>query len=158
MRIKTGYLYHIKDSFFKKYDKYNLMQNHELGKARPTYFTIKDNDILWFIPLSTKVEKYQKLVHEKIRKHKVCYTILIREVLGKDVAILLQNAFPTLEKYIDHMHTIHSMPAKVNDDLKEEILLNFKRMLNMKKNGIDLFFTDIDKLKKEILEENIVKN
>lgn len=72
MRIRTGYLYHIKDEFFQKYSNYNLMQNHELGKTRPTYFTIKDKDILWFIPLSTKVVKYQKIINRKTSKYGFC--------------------------------------------------------------------------------------
>ena len=28
------------------------MTNHEGGRKRSTYFTIKDKDILWFIPLN----------------------------------------------------------------------------------------------------------
>lgn len=158
MRIKTGYLYHIKDEFFKNYPDYNLMQNHELGRTRPTYFTIKDKDILWFIPLSTKLEKYQKIVDRKIKKYGSCDTILIRKILNNDVAILIQNAFPTLEKYVDHIHTIHSLPAKVNTELKEEILINFKKMLNMKKHSIDLFFVDIDKLKEKLLDEETINS
>lgn len=158
MRVKTGYLYHIKDEFFLKFKNYNLMQNHELGKTRPTYFTIKDGNVLWFIPLSTRVSKYQKLISEKLKKHGVCYTIMIREILGKDVAILLQNAFPTLEKYIDHMHFHHSMPARVSDEVTNEILINFKRMLKMKRYGVNLFFADIDNLKEELLNEIVVKN
>ena len=158
MRIRTGYLYHIKDEFFEKYPNYNLMQNHELGRTRPTYFTIKDKNILWFIPLSTKVEKYQKIIAKKSKKYGTCNTIMIREILNKDTAILIQNAFPTLEKYIDHMHTIHSLPAKVNSELREEILVNFKKMLNMKKHSVDLFFVDIDNLKQELLNEELVKN
>ena len=39
------------------------MSNHENGHARPTYFTIRDKEILWFIPLSSKVEKYIDHVH-----------------------------------------------------------------------------------------------
>jgi hypothetical protein len=46
MEIKTGYLYHIKDEYFDAVDDDSLMQNHEKGKKRPTYFTIKDKDIL----------------------------------------------------------------------------------------------------------------
>lgn len=57
MEIKTGYIYHIKDEFFDLFNNSGLMHNYELGHARPTYFTIKDNDILWFIPLSSKVDK-----------------------------------------------------------------------------------------------------
>lgn len=36
MDIKEGYLYHIKDSFFKVVNDKELMGNHE--KGRPTYF------------------------------------------------------------------------------------------------------------------------
>ena len=65
MKVKTGYLYHIKDEYFDVVNDENLMQNHERGKKRPTYFTIKDEDILWFIPISSKVDKYQKIIAKK---------------------------------------------------------------------------------------------
>ena len=32
---------------------------------RETYFTIKDKEILWFIPISSKVNKYQKIIDKK---------------------------------------------------------------------------------------------
>lgn len=84
MKVQTGYLYHIKDEFFDVVDDENLMTNHERGKKRPTYFTIKDNDILWFIPLSSKVEKYQKIINKKIEKYGFCNTIFIRKILDED--------------------------------------------------------------------------
>lgn len=65
--IKTGYVYHIKDDFFDKINDKGLMINHENGKARPTYFTIKDRDILWFIPLSSKVFKYKLIIERKLK-------------------------------------------------------------------------------------------
>ena len=122
MKVETGYLYHIKDDFFDVVNDDNLMTNHERGKKRPTYFTIKDKDILWFIPLSSKVEKYQKIIDNKIIKHGSCNKIFIRKILEKDSAILFQNAFPTLEKYIDHVHTSNGAPAKVGSLLKFRIL------------------------------------
>ena len=184
MKVKTGYIYHIKDEFFDIVNDEKLMTNHERGKKRPTYFTIKDKDILWFIPLSSKVSKYKPIIERKIKKYGSCRsimireiaeeqsvilnavgkiniwqiidqknkkygrcdTILIREILGKDSVILLQNAFPTLEKYIDHVHLLNNgKPAKVVESLKNEILKNFKYLLKLKNNGVDLFFTDIDK-------------
>lgn len=65
MEIKTGYLYHIKDEFFKSVNDNSLMMNHEQGMKRPTYFTIKDKEILWFIPISSKVDKYQRIIDKK---------------------------------------------------------------------------------------------
>ena len=153
MEVKTGYLYHIKDEYFNVVNDDSLMQNHERGKKRPTYFTIKDNDMLWFIPISSKVDKYQKIIDKKIEKYGFCNTIIIRKLADEDAAILLQNAFPTLEKYIDHVHTIDGVPFQVPTDLQHEIRSMFKNMLALKKRGANLFFTDIDRLKEKMLEE-----
>lgn len=153
MKVQTGYIYHIKDEFFKKVNDKGLMSNHESGHARPTYFTIKDKDILWFIPLSSKIDKYQKIIDQKVQKYGNCRTIMIRKIANKDSAILLQNAFPILEKYIDHPHMLNGKPLKVVNVLKNEILDNFKYMIASKKMGLNLFFTDIDKIKKIMLNE-----
>ena len=103
--------------------------------------------------MSSKIEKYQKIIDNKILKHGTCNTIFIRKILEKDSAILFQNAFPTLEKNIDYVHTYNGVPAKVIDLLKEEILNNFKYLLKLKERGINLFFTDIDKIKEKMLGE-----
>lgn len=153
MEVKTGYLYHIKDEFFDIVNDEGLMTNHERGKKRPTYFTIKDGDILWFIPLSSKIDKYQKIVDRKTKKYGFCNTIIIDEVLEGKAAILIQNAFPTLEKYIDHVHTLNGKPAKVPTLLRQKIISNFESMIEMKEHGTNLFFTDIDRIKNMMEEE-----
>lgn len=67
---------------------------------------------------------------------------------------MLQNAFPTLEKYIDHAHLLdNGKPAKVIEKLKKEILQNFEYLLKLKSKGINLFFADIDKIEKQMLDE-----
>lgn len=94
MKIKEGYLYHIKDEFFDIVNDENIMTNHEKGKKRPTYFTIRDEvGILWFIPLSSKIDKYKKIIDRKIKKYGKCDTILIRKITNRESAILIQNAF-----------------------------------------------------------------
>ncbi len=154
MKIQTGYIYHIKDDFFKLVNDDKLMTNHERGRKRPTYFTIKDKNILWFIPLSSKVEKYKKIINSKLKKYGRCDTIFIRNILGQETAILFQNAFPTLEKYIDHVHlTSDGKPAKVISTLKEEILSNFEYLMKLKRKGINLFFVDIDRVQEILLNE-----
>ena len=153
MEIKTGYLYHIKDKYFDVVNDENLMQNHERGKKRPTYFTIKDGNILWFIPISSKINKYRKIVDKKIKKYGFCNTILIDKIFDEDSAILLQNTFPTLEKYIDHVHKVDGKPAKVSEKLEKIILKNFQNLMKLHNRGIKVFFTNIDELKEKMLEE-----
>ena len=153
MEIKTGYIYHIKDDFFDKINDKGLMINHENGRARPTYFTIKDKDILWFIPLSSKVDKYQTIIDKKIKKYGSCRSIMVSEIANKPSVILIQNAFPVLEKYIDHPHIVDGKPLRVIDTLKDEILNNFKYLMELKKSGRNLFFPDIDRIKEIMLDE-----
>jgi hypothetical protein len=38
---------------------------------------------------------------------------MISEIANKKSVILLQNVFPTLEKYIYHPHTINGAPVRV---------------------------------------------
>lgn len=146
MKLQTGCVYHIKDEFFDYINDKNLMTNHENGHSRPTYFVIKNDGVLWFVPLSSKVSKYEKIIENKIRKYGRCKTILIRKIANKKSVILLQNAFPILEKYISHPHVINGKVIKLIPSLKKEILNNFKFMISMKKSGKNLFFADTDKI------------
>lgn len=99
MKVQTGYLYHIKDEFFNRINNKGLMINHENGHSRPSYLAIKDDEILWFIPLSTKIEKYRTIIEQKENKYGTCKTILIKKTAGREQAILIQNAFPTWQIY-----------------------------------------------------------
>ncbi len=153
MKIKTGCLYHIKDVYFDKFKEENLMSNHYGGGKRPTYFTIQDEDICWFIPLSTKIEKYKKIIANKIKKYGNCDSILIRKIFDIDSVILIQNAFPILPKYIDHVHIKKGRNSNVSHSTQKDILYSFKKLLSMKENGKDLFYTNIDKMKEVMLEE-----
>lgn len=153
MKVQTGYLYHIKDEFFDKINSKGLMINHENGHSRPSYLAIKDNDILWFIPLSTKIDKYKAIIEKKVKKHGSCRTILIKKIADCEQAILIQNAFPTLEKYIQSRHTIDGKLVRISTSVEREIIDDFKYMLSLKEDGLNLFFTDIDKIKEQMLEE-----
>ena len=133
------------------------MINHENGRARPTYFTIKDKDILWFIPLSSKINKYQKIVDKKMKKYGKCSGIIICEIAGVKEAVLIQNAFPTLEKYVKSKHMINGRDVKISPITKKEIINSFRQLLLLKKKGNNLFFTDIDRIKELLLDELSVK-
>ena len=153
MQVRTGYIYHIKDDFFDKINDKGLMINHENGHSRPSYLAIKDDDILWFIPLSTKINKYRTIIENKEKKYGSCKTILIKKIAGREQAILIQNAFPTLEKYIQSRHTIDGKFIKIASAVEKEIIDDFKYILSLKSSGLNLFFTDIDYIKNLMLEE-----
>lgn len=153
MKVQTGYLYHIKDEFFNRINNKGLMINHENGHSRPSYLAIKDEEILWFIPLSTKIDKYKSIVEKKEKKYGSCKTILIKKIAGREQAILIQNAFPTLEKYIQSRHTVDGKIVKISSAVEREIVNNFEYMLSLKASGLNLFFTDIDYIKNLMFEE-----
>ena len=145
MEIKKGYVYHIKDEYFDKISDPILMRNHENGKTRPTYFCIKEknSEILWFIPMSSKVEKYKALRESKIAKYGYCDSIIIRDFLGKEAAFLLQNMFPTIEKYVDHVHIINGVEAKVINKITKELENEFNKLMALHRQGKKVIFTNI---------------
>ena len=68
MIIEDGKFYFIKDEFFDVFKDYGLMLNKENGKKRPCYFCFRDKynkEIIWFVPISTKYDKYQKIYEYK---------------------------------------------------------------------------------------------
>lgn len=127
----------------------------KVGKARPTYFCIKNENtnILWFIPMSSKVEKYKKIRDEKIKKYGSCDTILIRKFLGKESVFLLQNMFPTIEKFVDHSHIVNGEETKVINQIAEDIEKVFNKLMRLIELGKKVIFTDIEKDMKLMLEE-----
>ena len=155
MEVKKGYVYHIKDEYFDIVQDVTLMRNHENGKARPTYFCIKNEntDILWFIPMSSKVEKYKKIREEKIKKNGNCDTIVIKKFLGKESAFLLQNMFPTIEKYVDHSHIINGVETKVINQVQKELEDTFNRIIKLVEIGKKVVFTDVKKDTQIMLEQ-----
>ena len=153
MRVQTGCLYHIKDEYFDKINEKGLMINHENSHSRPSYLAIKEHNILWFIPLSTKVDKYKNIVEKKKKKYGKCSTIMIKRIAGQDQAILLQNAFPTLEKYIKSRHTKDGIVVKISYNVQKEIINTFEYLLSLKSKGLNLFFTDIDYINNLMNEE-----
>lgn len=97
MEIIEGKLYFIKDKFIEKYNpKYHLMENKETGTKRPTYFCFRDKidkNILWFVPMSSKYDKYLKLYNDIKSKKGIEPNnfVFARNLAGKKAVFLIQN-------------------------------------------------------------------
>ncbi|WP_195467173.1 hypothetical protein [Clostridium sp. D43t1_170807_H7] len=152
------YTYHIKDEYFeviRDIKNSKVMSNKENGGYRPNYYAVKEvgTDIMWMIPLSSQIDKYEKEYNKKMKKHGKCLNMVISEYGGKRSVFLLQNMFPILPKYIDHVHTANGKPLKVHKNIKIEIDKKFKQIMQMKKRKIIIPFTKIDELYAKMLEE-----
>lgn len=156
MEIKEGYVYHIKDSYFEVVKDDKLMRNHEGNSTRPNYFCLKidDSDIMWFVPMSSKIDKYKAIIEEKVNKYKKCDTIVIGNYRGRKHAFLLQNMFPIIEKYIDHIDTVNGKALQVPSETRRIIINKVNKIFRLKENGINLIFPNVDRIK-EILQEDI---
>lgn len=143
MFLETGYVYHIKDEYFEFVKDEKLMKNHENGSTRPTYFCIKNTDskVLWFIPMSSKIEKYKKLQEQKIKKNGICDTIVIGKYRRKESVFLIQNIFPITEKYIDHIDTIRNQAVAVVEGTQKEITFKVNKIFKLKSKRNKLNFS-----------------
>jgi hypothetical protein len=153
--IKTGYVYHIKDEYFAVAKDDKLMKNHEGGSYRPAYLGIKDSktNLLWVIPMSTQVKKYQRIVDKDTNRYGECLKIIIGEYNDKYNAFLLQNMFPVLPRYISHIHTQKGNIIPVYSGLQTRISRSFREVRRLHKLGIKLVFPDINRLEKLMLSE-----
>lgn len=142
MDIKEGYVYHIKSEYFDFAKDEKLMRNHEGDSTRPNYFCIKldDSCILWFIPMSSKIEKYRLIIEDKIKKYKQCDTIVIGNYRGRDHVFLIQNMFPITEKYIDHVDTVNGRALQVPSETRRQITERVDKIfkLKSKRNQFDI--------------------
>ena len=156
MSVSVGKSYHIKDSFFTLVNDDKLMANKEGNNYRPHFFFFADPQtagIYWAVPQSTKVEKYQRIIQQKIKKYGKCDTIVMGNFGGRDNAFLIQNMFPIIEKYVDHEHTIDGLSVKIHPALSESIVNNAKRVLALHNNGHRLVFPDIARIYAMMQEE-----
>lgn len=147
MEIKQGYSYHIKDEFFDFVQDEYLMGNKENGNYRPHFLAIQDNkneELYWMIPISSQVDKYKIIIKKKIKRYGKCNTIVIGKFAGRDNAFLIQNAFPIIKKFVDHVHTIENNPIMIHSKLNRELTVNLREVIAMYRRGIHLIFPDID--------------
>ncbi|MCM1388130.1 MAG: hypothetical protein NC231_12440 [Bacillus sp. (in: Bacteria)] len=78
------------------------MQNKENGNYRPTFYCMRDEktSLLWLVPLSSRVEKFQMIYDKQIEKYGNCLTIVMGEYDGN--------------KHKDETHSTASCPREKN--------------------------------------------
>ncbi|MDO4318199.1 MAG: hypothetical protein Q4C48_08340 [Lachnospiraceae bacterium] len=144
---KTGF-YIIKDKFFEDMaDPY--LKGNKAGN-RPHYYCFEEANtgIYWMIPLSSKIEKYQKIVEKKEKDGKPCDIIHIVKLDNSRIsAFLIQDMFPITEEYIDREYTIAGNHLMLTSEhTAKEIERKAKKVLGMLKRGVKFTPTQPDSM------------
>lgn len=159
MIIEEGKFYFIKKGFFELFKDYNLMSDKENGTKRPCFFCFrdrKDKEIIWFVPISTKYEKYKKIydIKKEKNKNKPVYNFVFGNILGKKAVFLIQNIFPITEEYILAKYRNSNQDVDIPVVVKDEIITKSLRVIALAENGINIPFHDIQEMKILLLENN----
>lgn len=147
--MQIGHFYFLKDRYEKDFPNPNFMCAHAVYERephhRPCYcaFT-EDGIVFWLIPISSKVQKFERIYNEKKSRCKRCDTIDFCEILGHKKAVLIQNMCPVtaeylLNEYLDDNH----MPVQISNSDKKRIISKAKKVLLLQRRGYNLIFGDV---------------
>jgi hypothetical protein len=137
------------------------MRNKETvnGKIhdRPCYYAFEDTNkfIYWLIPISSQLDKFQKIYDKKMKAKGICDTIHFGFVLGEKKAFLIQNMCPVIDEYINNQYINATTGSAVmlNEDVALELEKKARRVLLLQSKGTRLVFPDIFKIKEELLKK-----
>jgi len=134
MNLNKHFIYKIKDNYYEDFPDPNLKNNK--GESRPNYFVFEgDNkDILWFIPLSSKVEKFERIIRDRETMGKPCDIAYICNVGSRKQAFVIQDMFPVTKDYIKEEYIVNNNPYKLVDNkhirVIEEKALRIKSLID----------------------------
>lgn len=112
--------------------------------------------MLWVIPCSSKIEKYQNIIIQKEIKHKPHNHIQIVTVNGRKSALLYQDMFPIAPHYIDQPYSNATGIFEIRDKKTvAQIEANAHKIINLLRRGIKFTPTqpDVNRIEKIMLQE-----
>ena len=145
---KTGF-YIIKDSFFDDMNEPYLKGNKEGN--RPHYYCFEDSvtQLYWMIPLSSRIDKYKKIVDNKKKAGKPCDIIhIVKLDDDRESAFLIQDMFPITEEYIEREYTIAGNHLMLTSEhTVKTIEQKARKVMGMLKRGVKFTPTQSDVMK-----------
>ncbi len=142
---KTGF-YIIKNKFFEDMpDPY--LKGNKAGN-RPHYYCFEDTStgIHWMIPLSSRIDKYRRIMEKKEKDGKPCDILhIVKLDDSRESAFLIQDMFPITEEYIEREYTIAGNHLMLTSEhTAKEIEQKARKVLGMLKRGIKFTPTQPD--------------
>ena len=150
--LQTNYFYFIKDRFYEEFSDCGLMTNYPSDDDgqhnRPCYYCLFYEELFWMIPISSRLEKYERIYMDKMRRYRKCDGIKFGYVNGERRAFLLQNIFPVTAEYVEKMYKVNheTVPVTVNSDFALEINKTARKIIRMYQRGVKIVLTNLDKI------------
>ena len=142
---KTGF-YIIKDKFFE--DMPNPYLKGNKAGNRPHYYCLEDTStgIYWMIPLSSRIDKYRRIMEKKEKAGKPCDILhIVKLDDSRESAFLIQDMFPITEEYIEREYTIAGNHLMLTSEhTAREIEQKARKVMGMLKRGIKFTSTQPD--------------
>ena len=122
---------------------------------RPHYYCFEDTNtgIYWMIPLSSRVEKYRRIVEKKEKSGRSCDILhIVKSDDSRESVFLIQDMFPITEKYIEREYTIAGNHLMLTSEHTAKVIKQkARKVLGMLKRGMKFMPTQSDVL--SILEK-----
>lgn len=156
--LVNGGVYFVKESYFEKYNDPEMMNNEEGN--RPYYFAWKAKeieDLYLFIPASSNVEKYRKIIEKRSANKKPTDFIHITDIGNKESALLIHKMIPVTSEYVGRTYKYNGVHFQViEDDSNSELSKKIKKIVKLMINEVPLTYsTNLKALIKEVLNEDI---
>ena len=142
---RTGF-YVIKDQFFEDMQDPYLKRNKK--ESRPHYYCFEDMNtgIYWMIPLSSRIEKYKRIMEQKEKTGKPCDILhIVRLDHGRESVFLIQDMFPITEDYIEREYQIAGNHLMLTSEHAiRDIEKKARKIIGMLKRGVKFTPTQPD--------------
>lgn len=133
---KTGF--YIKDKFFEDMSDPYLKGNKKGN--RPHYYCFEDSNtgIYWMIPLSSRIDKYKKIIENKEKAGRPCDILhIVKLDDSRESAFLIQDMFPVTDEYIEREYTIAGNHLMLTSEHVVKVVdQKARKVLGMLKRGV----------------------
>lgn len=142
---KTGF-YIIKDSFFEDMSDPYLKGNKEGNRLHYYCFEDMNMGIYWVIPLSSRIDKYKRIMEKKEKAGKPCDILhIVKLDDSHESAFLIQDMFPVIDEYIEREYTIAGNHLMLTSEhTAKTIEQKARKVMGMLKRGIKFTPTQPD--------------
>lgn len=144
----------LSDRYFEQFKMFCHNRNMDnKSEKRPYYLAVRGDDIMWLVPLSSKVDKYTLAIERYEQKHGKgnCIFYYIAKIKRKDSVFLIGDVIPVTEEYIKKPFTVGGKPFVIeNTHIIKQIKSRLSRYLTLVRAGKLSPAVDILGIEKEL--------